>query len=99
MKAEELFLAIGGMEQTRLEKTEQNKPARSGGKLGRRLLIAAVITTGLIGTAFAAVSFYLLPGPNAPGTLWREYRLRQNGAHPGLRPAEALAQFHGAAGL
>ena len=63
MKAEELFLAIGGLEQTRLEKTEQNKPARSGGKLGRRLLIAAVITTGLIGTAFAAVCFYLYDSP------------------------------------
>ncbi len=63
MKAEELFLAIGRLGENRLEKTEPEKVRHSGGKLGRRLLLAAVIATALIGTAFAAVGFLLYDSP------------------------------------
>ncbi len=63
MKAEELFYAIGGLGELRLERTEQKRSGHSGGKLGRRLLMAAVITTALIGTAFAAVGFLLYDSP------------------------------------
>lgn len=62
-KSEELFLAIGRLGELRLEKTEQKKRGHSGGTLGRRLLVAAVITTALIGTAFAAVGFLLYDSP------------------------------------
>lgn len=62
MKAEELFLAIGSLGENRLEKTEGKNSGHSGGKLGR-LLLAAVIATALIGTAFAAVGFLLYDNP------------------------------------
>lgn len=62
MKAEELFLAIGRLGENRLEKTEGKNSGHSGGKLGR-LLLAAVIATALIGTAFAAVGFLLYDNP------------------------------------
>lgn len=64
MNGEKLFLAIGGLESTRLERAEQEqKKRRSGGRLVRRLLIAAAITAALIGTAYAAVTFFLYDSP------------------------------------
>ena len=64
MNGEKLFLAIGGLESARLERTEQEqKKRRSGGRLVRRLLIAAAITAALIGTAYAAVTFFLYDSP------------------------------------
>lgn len=65
MNAEQLFLAIGRLENTRLERTEQEqKKRRSGGKLLRRVLIAAAITAAVIGTAYAAVTFFLFDSPS-----------------------------------
>lgn len=59
MKKEDLFRAIGGLEASRLAKTEEEAKMRSGMKFTRRLLIAAIITALLVGTAYAAAHFFL----------------------------------------
>ena len=44
MKQEDLFCAIGGLDSLRLAKTEEDLSMKSGMKLTRRLLIAAVVS-------------------------------------------------------
>lgn len=63
MKKEDLFRAIGGLETSRLAKTEEETKMRSGVKFTRRLLIAAIITALLVGTAYAAARFFLFDSP------------------------------------
>lgn len=63
MKKEDLFLAIGGLEASRLAKTEEEMKMKSGMKFTRRLLIAAIITALLVGTAYAAARFFLFDSP------------------------------------
>ena len=63
MKKEDLFRAIGGLETSRLAKTEEEAKMRSGMKFTRRLLIAAIITALLVGTAYAAARFFLFDSP------------------------------------
>lgn len=63
MKKEDLFRAIGGLETSRLAKTEEETKMRSGMKFTRRLLIAAIITALLVGTAYAAARFFLFDSP------------------------------------
>lgn len=63
MKKEDLFLAIGGLEASRLAKTEEEVKMKSGMKFTRRLLIAAIITALLVGTAYAAAHFFLFDSP------------------------------------
>ena len=63
MKKEDLFRAIGGLEASRLAKTEEEAKMRSGIKFTRRLLIAAIITALLVGTAYAAARFFLFDSP------------------------------------
>lgn len=63
MKKEDLFLAIGGLEASRLAKTEEEVKMKSGIKFTRRLLIAAIITALLVGTAYAAAHFFLFDSP------------------------------------
>ena len=63
MKREDLFLAIGGLEASRLAKTEEEVKMKSGIKFTRRLLIAAIITALLVGTAYAAAHFFLFDSP------------------------------------
>lgn len=63
MKKEDLFRAIGGLETSRLAKTEEEAKMRSGVKFTRRLLIAAIITALLVGTAYAAARFFLFDSP------------------------------------
>ena len=63
MKKEDLFLAIGGLEASRLAKTEEEATMKSGIKFTRRLLIAAIITALLVGTAYAAAHFFLFDSP------------------------------------
>ena len=63
MKKEDLFRAIGGLEASRLAKTEEEAKMRSGMKFTRRLLIAAIITALLVGTAYAAARFFLFDSP------------------------------------
>lgn len=58
MKQEDLFRAIGELESLRLAKTEEDLPMKTGMKFTRRLLIAAVVTALLAGSAYAA--HYLL---------------------------------------
>ena len=63
MKKEDLFRAIGGLEASRLAKTEEESKMKSGMKFTRRLLIAAIITALLVGTAYAAARFFLFDSP------------------------------------
>lgn len=63
MKKEDLFLAIGGLKVSRLAKTEEEATMKSGMKFTRRLLIAAIITALLVGTAYAAARFFLFDSP------------------------------------
>lgn len=63
MKKEDLFRAIGGLETSRLAKTEEETKMRSGVKFTRRLLIAAIIIALLVGTAYAAARFFLFDSP------------------------------------
>lgn len=66
MTGEDLFLAIGQVEESRLAKTEEDIPAKGkiGGRVFRNLLIAAVIVSMLAVTAFAATGFLLYDSPS-----------------------------------
>ena len=68
MKKEDLFRAIGGLETSRLAKTEEEAKMRSGMKFTRRLLIAAIITALLVGTAYAAARFFLFDSTKSAAT-------------------------------
>lgn len=65
MNAEQLFWAIGQVEETRLADTETETVKKSGnpGRIVRNLLIAAVIVSTLAVTAFAATGFLLYDSP------------------------------------
>lgn len=65
MTREDLFLAIGQVEEARLAKTEEDITMKSkmGGRVIRNLLIAAVIVSTLAVTAFAATGFLLYDSP------------------------------------
>ncbi len=62
MKQEDLFRAIGELESLRLAKTEEDLSMKSGIKITRRLLIAAVVTALLAGSAYAA-HYFLYDSP------------------------------------
>lgn len=62
MKQEDLFRAIGELESLRLAKTEEDLSMKSGMKITRRLLIAAVVTALLAGSAYAA-HYFLYDSP------------------------------------
>lgn len=62
MKQEDLFRAIGELESLRLAKTEEDLSMKSGMKLTRRLLIAAVVTALLAGSAYAT-HYFLFDSP------------------------------------
>lgn len=62
MKQEDLFRAIGELDSLRLAKTEEDLSMKSGMKLTRRLLIAAVVTALLAGSAYAA-HYFLYDSP------------------------------------
>lgn len=61
-KSEALFLAIGGLSTARLAKTEEDTPMTPNMKFTRWLLIAAIITALLAGSAYAA-HFFLFDSP------------------------------------
>lgn len=65
MNAEQLFWAIGQVEESRLESTETETVKKSGtpGRIARNLLIAAVIVSMLAVTAFAATGLLLYDSP------------------------------------
>lgn len=69
MKPEDLFSAIGQVEESRLAKSELSlSPGKGGGKKGtsrvlRNLLVAALITGTLAVTAFAAAGYLLFDSP------------------------------------
>lgn len=62
MKQEDLFRAIGELESLRLAKTEEDLSMKTGMKFTRRLLIAAVVTALLAGSAYAA-HYFLYDSP------------------------------------
>lgn len=62
MKQEDLFRAIGELESLRLAKTEEDLSMKTGMKITRRLLIAAVVTALLAGSAYAA-HYFLYDSP------------------------------------
>ena len=62
MKQEDLFRAIGELDSLRLAKTEEDLSMKSGMKITRRLLIAAVVTALLAGSAYAA-RYFLFDSP------------------------------------
>lgn len=62
MKQEDLFRAIGELDSLRLAKTEEDLSMKSGMKITRRLLIAAVVTALLAGSAYAA-HYFLYDSP------------------------------------
>lgn len=62
MTKEDLFLAIGRLDDTRLAKTEEETNMKSGMKFTRRLLIAAIVTALLAGSACAA-HYFLFDSP------------------------------------
>lgn len=66
MTGEDLFLAIGQVEESRLAKTEEDilRKGKMGGRVFRNLLIAAVIVSMLAVTAFAATGFLLYDSPS-----------------------------------
>ena len=62
MKQEDLFRAIGALDSLRLAKTEEELSMKSGMKFTRRLLIAAVVTALLAGSAYAT-HYFLFDSP------------------------------------
>lgn len=62
MTKEDLFLAIGQLDNDRLAKTEEEATMKSGMKFTRRLLIAAIVTVLLAGSAYAA-HYFLFDSP------------------------------------
>ncbi len=81
MKQEDLFRAIGELESLRLAKTEEDLPMKTGMKLTRRLLIAAVVTALLAGSAYA-VHYFLFDSP-------KEMVTGLYGSNASLAPSEA----------
>lgn len=81
MKREDLFRAIGELESLRLAKTEEDLSMKSGMKLTRRLLIAAVVTALLAGSAYAA-HYFLYDSP-------KEMVTGLYGSDASLAPSEA----------
>ena len=75
MKREDLFLAIGQVESSRLERSELAVPSREPEedktmsvrprRIFRNLLIAAVIVSLLTVTAYAAVGYLIFESPEA----------------------------------
>ena len=70
MTREELFTAIGAVEESRLERSELAvSPAvtgtRKSGKLFRHLLIAAIIVSMLAVTAYAVAGYLIFESPEA----------------------------------
>lgn len=81
MKQEDLFRAIGELESLRLAKTEEDLSMKSGIKITRRLLIAAVVTALLAGSAYAA-HYFLYDSP-------KEMVTGLYGSDASLAPSEA----------
>ena len=81
MKQEDLFRAIGELDSLRLAKTEEDLPMKTGMKLTRRLLIAAVVTALLAGSAYAA-HYFLYDSP-------KEMVTGLYGSDASLAPSEA----------
>lgn len=81
MKQEDLFRAIGELDTLRLAKTEEDLPMKTGMKFTRRLLIAAVVTALLAGSAYAA-HYFLYDSP-------REMVTGLYGSDASLAPSEA----------
>ena len=81
MKQEDLFRAIGELDSLRLAKTEEDLPMKTGMKFTRRLLIAAVVTALLAGSAYAA-HYFLYDSP-------REMVAGLYGSDASLAPSEA----------
>lgn len=81
MKQEDLFCAIGELESLRLAKTEEDLSMKSGMKITRRLLIAAVVTALLAGSAYAA-RYFLYDSP-------KEMVTGLYGSDASLAPSEA----------
>lgn len=81
MKQEDLFRAIGELDSLRLAKTEEDLPMKTGMKFTRRLLIAAVVTALLAGSAYAA-HYFLYDSP-------REMVTGLYGSDASLAPSEA----------
>lgn len=81
MKQEDLFRAIGELESLRLAKTEEDLSMKSGIKITRRLLIAAVVTALLAGSAYAA-HYFLFDSP-------KEMVTGLYGSDASLAPSEA----------
>ena len=81
MKQEDLFRAIGELESLRLAKTEEDLSMKSGMKLTRRLLIAAVVTALLAGSAYAT-HYFLFDSP-------KEMVTGLYGSDASLAPSEA----------
>lgn len=81
MKQEDLFRAIGELDSLRLAKTEEDLPMKSGMKLTRRLLIAAVVTALLAGSAYAT-HYFLFDSP-------KEMVTGLYGSDASLAPSEA----------
>lgn len=81
MKQEDLFRAIGELDSLRLAKTEEDLSMKSGMKITRRLLIAAVVTALLAGSAYAA-HYFLFDSP-------KEMVTGLYGSDASLAPSEA----------
>lgn len=81
MKQEDLFRAIGELDSLRLAKTEEDLSMKSGMKLTRRLLIAAVVTALLAGSAYAT-HYFLFDSP-------KEMVTGLYGSDASLAPSEA----------
>lgn len=81
MKQEDLFRAIGELESLRLAKTEEDLPMKTGMKFTRRLLIAAIVTALLAGSAYAA-HYFLYDSP-------KEMVTGLYGSDASLAPSEA----------
>lgn len=81
MKQEDLFRAIGELDSMRLAKTEEDLSMKSGMKLTRRLLIAAVVTALLAGSAYAT-HYFLFDSP-------KEMVTGLYGSDASLAPSEA----------
>lgn len=81
MKQEDLFRAIGELDSLRLAKTEEDLSMKSGMKLTRRLLIAAVVTALLAGSAYAT-HYFLFDSP-------KEMVSGLYGSDASLAPSEA----------
>ena len=81
MKQEDLFRAIGELDSLRLAKTEEDLPMKTGLKFTRRLLIAAVVTALLAGSAYAT-HYFLFDSP-------KEMVTGLYGSDASLAPSEA----------